>query len=80
MKALIAIALVLTLSACAGFSQGVASAGRTVCEHEFETRAALELALEKATTIKDQTAREDALLAIQASLKALDLCPKAPTS
>lgn len=76
MKKLIVIALALSLTACSGLGQGIQSTGKAICEHEFETRAALGLALERATTIQNPSAREAALAAIRVSLAALDACPQ----
>lgn len=75
-RILFVMVLAFTLSGCASFSAGLQSAGNLVCSHEFESRAALQLALERATTIQNPDAREAALAAIRVSLAALDACPQ----
>lgn len=76
MKILFVVILACCLSGCVGIGAGLQSAGNTICAHEFESRAALGLALERATTIQNHDAREAALAAIRVSLAALDACPK----
>lgn len=76
MRKLLAIAAALALTGCAGLVEGVASAGQKLCDHEFESRAALHLALEHASEIPNAFQREAALVSIRAALAALDACPR----
>lgn len=72
------LGLVLASSGCATLSD--AKIGKTLCENQFVSRAALNLKLAEDSKIKDAALRESAIEIDQAALAILNACPPPSSS